>query len=71
MELFQEPIWMYIITFLAGVLAYIISTLSGGGGSLLLVPLVSKQGGNKAKTTIKHKKDKGVEGCPSTTYRRK
>lgn len=52
MELFQEPIWMYIITFLAGVLAYIISTLSGGGGSLLLVPVINYLLGTKATPPV-------------------
>lgn len=39
--LFSNEYLIYIIVFLAGVLAYIISTLSGGGGSLLLVPVIS------------------------------
>ncbi|MBL4707387.1 MAG: sulfite exporter TauE/SafE family protein [Flavobacteriales bacterium] len=30
----------YVLLFLAGILAYIISTLSGGGGALMLLPIV-------------------------------
>jgi uncharacterized membrane protein YfcA len=37
----------YLI-FLAGVIGYIISTLSGGGGSLLLVPVMDFFIGTKA-----------------------
>lgn len=39
--LFNEPGWNYFVIFLAGFIAYIISTLSGGGGSLLLVPVIN------------------------------
>jgi hypothetical protein len=37
--IFSEPVWVYIVVFSAGLLAYVISTLSGGGSSLLLVPV--------------------------------
>ena len=30
----------YLILFLAGIIAYVVSTLSGGGGALLLLPIV-------------------------------
>ena len=40
-----EPLFnsylIYLIIFFAGLIAYIISTLSGGGGSLLLVPVIN------------------------------
>jgi uncharacterized membrane protein YfcA len=40
-EIFQNPWVLYAVFFIAGALAYIISTLSGGGGSLLLVPVIN------------------------------
>src|SRR5205809_163652 len=42
----------YLIIFLAGFTAYIISTLSGGGGSLLLVPVINFFIGGKAAAPI-------------------
>ena len=40
-DFFSNEYFIYIIIFLAGVVAYVISTLSGGGGSLLLVPIIN------------------------------
>ncbi len=34
-----DSILVYILVFIAGTLAYIVSTLSGGGGALILVPI--------------------------------
>jgi uncharacterized membrane protein YfcA len=42
----------YFIIFLAGLIAYIISTLSGGGGSLLLVPVINFFIGAKATAPV-------------------
>lgn len=42
----------YAFVFIAGVVAYIISTLSGGGGSLLLVPFINFSIGGKAASPI-------------------
>lgn len=39
-DIFSNEYFIYIIIFLAGIFAYVISTLSGGGGSLLLVPVI-------------------------------
>jgi hypothetical protein len=39
-EFVSSDYFIYLIIFLAGAIAYIISTLSGGGGSLLLVPIM-------------------------------
>lgn len=50
--LFSEPVWVYAVIFLAGMLAYVISTLSGGGGSLLLVPVISFFIGGKAAAPV-------------------
>jgi uncharacterized membrane protein YfcA len=50
--LFSEPVWVYTVVFLAGMLAYVISTLSGGGGSLLLVPVISFFIGAKATAPV-------------------
>jgi uncharacterized protein len=47
-EFFYNDYFIYLIIFLAGAVAYIISTLSGGGGSLLLVPVISLLIGGKA-----------------------
>jgi hypothetical protein len=53
MEAFSnEPVWIYIILFLTGLLAYIISTLSGGGGALLLVPVISWFIGSKSAAPL-------------------
>jgi uncharacterized protein len=51
-ELFDQQIWTYALIFLAGLLAYVISTLSGGGGSLLLVPVISFFIGAKATAPV-------------------
>ena len=48
MEILQLSYWLYIIIFFAGLIAYIISTLSGGGGSLLLIPAIGFLLGTKA-----------------------
>jgi uncharacterized membrane protein YfcA len=42
----------YFIIFLAGLIAYVISTLSGGGGSLLLVPVINFFIGAKATAPV-------------------
>ena len=42
----------YVIVFFAGVFAYIISTLSGGGGSLLLVPVINFLISSKATAPV-------------------
>jgi uncharacterized membrane protein YfcA len=49
---FGNSIWLYIIVFGAGVVAYIISTLSGGGGSLLLVPVIGLLLGAKSAAPL-------------------
>jgi uncharacterized membrane protein YfcA len=51
-ELFGDPVWVYIVIFLSGFLAYVISTLSGGGGSLLLVPVINFLIGTKATAPV-------------------
>lgn len=51
-ELFNEPVWVYILVFLAGLLAYVIATLSGGGGSLLLIPVINFFIGGKATAPV-------------------
>src|SRR5688572_13208493 len=51
-DLLSAPVWVYTIVFLAGLLAYVISTLSGGGGSLLLVPVISFFIGAKATAPV-------------------
>src|SRR5687767_13721856 len=51
-ELFGDPVWVYIVIFLSGFLAYVISTLSGGGGSLLLVPVINFLVGTKATAPV-------------------
>ena len=43
---------IYVIIFLAGAIAYIISTLSGGGGSLLLVPVINFFLGGKSTAPV-------------------
>lgn len=52
MPVFQDPLWLYIIVFLAGIIAYIVSTLSGGGGSLLLVPVIGFLLGTKSAAPL-------------------
>jgi uncharacterized membrane protein YfcA len=51
-ELFNDPVWVYALIFFAGLLTYIIATLSGGGGSLLLVPIISFFIGGKAAAPV-------------------
>jgi uncharacterized protein len=51
-ELFGDPVWVYIVIFLSGFLAYVLSTLSGGGGSLLLVPVINFLIGTKATAPV-------------------
>src|SRR5438093_4041677 len=51
-DLFSGDLINYIIVFFAGLVAYIISTLSGGGGSLLLVPVINFFIGGKATAPI-------------------
>ncbi|HWV29001.1 MAG TPA: sulfite exporter TauE/SafE family protein [Dyadobacter sp.] len=48
MATLQDSLWVYVILFLLGAGAYIVSTLSGGGGSLLLVPSIGFFLGAKA-----------------------
>lgn len=47
-----QPGWIYALLFVAGMAAYVISTLSGGGGSLLLVPLINLLLGAKATPPV-------------------
>jgi len=51
-DLFSEDLINYVIVFFAGLIAYVISTLSGGGGSLLLVPVINFFIGGKATAPI-------------------
>lgn len=51
-EFFNDPVWIYGILFLSGTAAHIISTLSGGGGSLLLVPVINFLIGGKATAPV-------------------
>ena len=51
-ELLSNDYFIYFIVFLAGLIAYVISTLSGGGGSLLLVPVVSFLLGSRATAPV-------------------
>jgi uncharacterized membrane protein YfcA len=51
-QLFSDSYLTYLIIFIAGVVAYIISTLSGGGGSLLLVPVINFLIGGKATAPV-------------------
>lgn len=37
----DTSVWVYVALFVAGVVAFVISTLSGGGGALLLIPITS------------------------------
>lgn len=37
----EAPLWVYLGLFIAGIIAFVISTVSGGGGALLLIPLTS------------------------------
>ncbi|GGI23363.1 MULTISPECIES: sulfite exporter TauE/SafE family protein [Pedobacter] len=51
-EILSNDLVIYIIVFFAGIVAYIISTLSGGGGSLLLVPVISLLIGGKSTAPV-------------------
>jgi uncharacterized protein len=48
----QNPLVVYILLFFAGLFAYIISTLSGGGGSLLLIPVINFLIGTRATAPL-------------------
>ena len=37
----DTSLWVYFGLFIAGIAAFVISTVSGGGGALLLIPLIS------------------------------
>lgn len=50
--LFTEPWWMYAGVFFAGMGAYIISVISGGGGSLIMIPVMNFMVGSKAVAPI-------------------
>ena len=50
--LFTEPWWIYAAVFFAGMGAYIISVISGGGGSLLLIPAINFMFGPKVVAPI-------------------
>lgn len=50
--MFSSTWHLYPVIFLAGLLAYIVSTLSGGGGSLLLVPVLNLLIGAKATPPV-------------------
>jgi uncharacterized membrane protein YfcA len=51
-ELFSGDIISYAIIFLAGLVAYVISTLSGGGGALLLIHVLNFFIGGKAAAPV-------------------
>jgi uncharacterized membrane protein YfcA len=51
-ESLSADYFIYVIIFFAGAIAYIISTLSGGGGSLLLVPIINFLIGAKATAPV-------------------
>lgn len=51
-EFLSNDYFIHLIIFLAGAIAYIISTLSGGGGSLLLVPIINFLIGGKATPPV-------------------
>jgi|AntRauTorckE6833_2_1112554.scaffolds.fasta_scaffold00463_17 uncharacterized membrane protein YfcA len=51
-SLFTEPWWIYAAVFFAGMGAYIISVISGGGGSLLLIPAINFMFGPKVVAPI-------------------
>lgn len=51
-QIFTEPVWAYAVIFFAGVAAYLVSTLSGGGGSLLLVPAINFFIGGRATAPV-------------------
>lgn len=51
-SLFAEPWWMYASVFIAGMGAYIISVISGGGGSLIMIPVMNFLAGSKAVAPI-------------------
>lgn len=51
-ELFTQPWWIYILVFFSGMAAYLISSVSGGGGSLLLIPAVNFMFGPKVVAPI-------------------
>ena len=46
------PIWHLIGLFVAGVIAFVISTISGGGGALLLIPVTSALIGTSAAPPV-------------------
>jgi uncharacterized protein len=48
----RGSIWIHVVIFLAGLFAYVISTLAGGGGSLLLVPVMNFLIGGKATPPV-------------------
>lgn len=52
MDLITDNWVTYAVFFLSGTVAYVISTLSGGGGSLLLVPVVNLMLGVKATPPV-------------------
>lgn len=51
-SLFSEPWWVYAAVFFSGMGAYIISVISGGGGSLLLIPAINFMFGPKVVAPI-------------------
>lgn len=51
-ELLDENAAAFIIIFAAGLISYVISTLSGGGGALLLVPVITFLLGGKATAPV-------------------
>lgn len=51
-SLFTEPGWIYAAVFFAGMAAYVISVVSGGGGSLLLIPAINFMFGPKVVAPI-------------------
>ncbi|MEX0721591.1 MAG: sulfite exporter TauE/SafE family protein [Balneolaceae bacterium] len=51
-SLFTEPWWIYAAVFLLGMTAYIISVISGGGGSLLMIPVITFMFGPKVVAPV-------------------
>ncbi|MTI88494.1 MAG: sulfite exporter TauE/SafE family protein [Balneolaceae bacterium] len=60
---FTEPWWIYLTVFVVGMASYIISVISGGGGSLLLIPVINFMFGPKIVAPVINLGD--VIGRPS------
>lgn len=51
-SILTEPWWVYTVVFISGMAAYMISVISGGGGSLLLIPAINFMFGPKVVAPI-------------------